>query len=192
MIATEWCEADPRGNRITTGTFVNGDQPTQYCTVHVPVEVCTESTAIPRYDGKASGVYHLVGEYCPEESIVTIGMVDHTRLYVDDSVVPRDNVYLKNSLLAMENGGLCDVHTTPPYDPTIFDPALPETYPPAGDPNFPDFNIDDPATWPPYEPEPTPEPDPEPGSTSEPSAPGETETNIGDEIADWFDRWWPF
>ena len=182
MIATEWCEADPRGGRITTGTFVNGDQPTQYCTVHVPVEVCTGSTALPRYDGKDSGVYHLAGEHCPEESIVTIGMVDHTRLYVDDSVVPRDDVYLYNNLLLMENGGLCDVHLTPPYDPTIFDPAIPETWPPVGDPTYPDFNIGDPATWPPYtpEPSPTPEPNPEP----EPS-PG-----IGNGLGSWFGDWW--
>ena len=184
MIATEWCEADPRGGRVTTGTFVNGDQPTQYCTVHVPVEVCTGSTALPRYDGKSSGVYHLAGSYCPEESIVTIGMLDHTRLYVDDSVVPRDDVYLYNNLLLMENGGLCDVHLTPPYDPTIFDPAIPETWPPAGDPNFPDFNIGDPATWPPYEPPVEPEPSPEP--TPEPDPDSNTEGGFGN----WFGDWW--
>lgn len=180
MIATEWCEADPRGGRVTAATFVSGDQPDQYCTAHIPVEVCTGSTAILRYDGKDSGVYHIAGEYCPEESVVTIGMLDHTRLYVDDSVVPRDDVYLYNNLLTMENGGLCDVHLTPPYDPSLFDPALPETWPPAGDPNYPDFNIEDPATWPPYEPPVVPEPSPEPSPDS----------NTGTGLSNWFGDWW--
>ena len=182
MLATEWCEADPRGGRVTSGTFVNGDQPTQYCTVHVPVEVCTGSAALLRYDGKESGVYHLAGEHCPEESVITIGMLDHTRLYVDDKVVPRDDVYLYQNLLLMENGGLCDVHLAP-YDPSIFDPLLPETYPPAGDPDYPDFNIADPTTWPNYEPpepEPTPEPEPEPTPESD------DETGQGN----WFTDWW--
>ena len=188
MIATEWCEADPRGGRITTGTFVNGDQPTQYCTVHVPVEVCTGSTALPRYDGNNSGVYHLAGEHCPEESIITIGMLNYTRLYVDDSVVPRDDVYFYSNLLLMENGGLCDVHLGPPYDPTTFDPARPETWPPVGDPNFPDFNINDPATWPPYglTPTPTPNPWPETGTESENSSDDDTENGSGN----WFTDWW--
>ena len=182
MIATEWCAADPRGGRITTGTFVNGDQPTQYCTVHIPVEVCTGSTAILRYDGKESGVYHLAGAYCPEESIVTIGMLDYERLYVDDSVVPRDDVYLYSSLLLMETGGLCDVHVAPPYDPTLFDPALPETWPPAGDPNYPDFNIADESTWPPYDPEPAPTVGTYPEPTPTP--------NTGNGLSNWFGDWW--
>ncbi len=182
LIATEWCAADPRGSRITTGTFVNGDQPTQYCTAHMPVEVCTASTALVRYDGKPSGVYHLAGSYCPEECIVTIGMLNHERLYVDDKVVPRDDVYLYNSLLKMDNGGLCDVHVAPPYDPTIFDPALPETWPPAGDPNFPDFDITDASTWPPFAPEPIPSLEPTPSPEPTPDA----ENGTGG----WFSDWW--
>ena len=185
MLATEWCEIDPRGKRVTSGTFVKGDQlDEKYCGVHVPVKVCTASTAIPRYDGKASGVYHLAGPYCPEESVITIGMLNHTRLYVDDSVVPRDDVYLYNSLLLMENGGLCDVHIAPPYDPSIFDPARPETWPPAGDPNYPDFNIANPGTWPPY----IPAPDPTPDYTPDPQ-PENTPDNGGG-TGNWFDDWW--
>ena len=217
MIATEWCEADPRGGRVTTGSFVNGDQPNQYCTVHVPVKVCTESTPIPRYDGKESGVYHLAGEYCPEESVITIGMLDHTRLYVDDTVVPRDNVYLQNTLLAMENGGVCDVHTTAPYDPTLFDPVLPETWPPAGHPDYPDFNIADEKTWPnyvpPYDPNlfdpdvpetwpPAGHPDyPDfniedeatwPVAEPEPSPEPDDPSGLGSGLSNWFNGWWPF
>ena len=181
MIATEWCEADPRGGRITKGTFVNGDQPTNYCTVHIPVEVCTASAAILRYDGKESGVYHLAGAHCPEEDIVTIGMLDHNRLYVDDSVVPRDDVYLYNSLLLLEDGGFCDVHI-PPYDPTLFDPARPETWPPAGDPNYPDFNIADESTWPSYYPGSVPTPGIVPEPTPAP--------NTGNGLSNWFGDWW--
>ena len=109
-------------------------------------------------------------------------MLDHERLYVDDSVVPRDDVYLYSSLLLMENGGLCDVHVAPPYDPTLFDPALPETWPPAGDPNYPDFNIADESTWPPYDPEPAPTAgtDPEPTPTPD----------TGNGLSNWFGDWW--
>ncbi len=190
MLATEWCEADPRGSRVTSGTFVNGDQlEEKYCDVHVPVKVCTGSTALLRYDGKASGVYHLAGPYCPEENVITIGMLNHTRLYVDDSVVPRDDVYLYNSLLAMENGGgQCDVHIAPPYDPSVFDPGRPETWPPVGDPNYPDFNISDPETWPPY----TPQPDPTPDNTPDPDPDPDPENtqDDGNGQSNWFEDWW--
>ena len=188
MIATEWCEADPRGGRVTLGSFVNGDEPTQYCTAHIPVEVCTESTAILRYDGKESGVYHLAGEYCPEDSVITIGMLDFTRLYVDDSVVPRDNVYLRNTLLAMENGGVCDVHTTAPYDPSLFDPMWPSTWPPAGDPDYPDFNILDETTWPNYVPPSEQKPSPDDEQTEE----GKDDDGRGNGLSNWFNNWWPF
>ena len=184
-LATQWCEIDPRGKRITNNTFVKGDEiGEEYCEVHVPVKVCTGSTALPRYDGKASGVYHLAGPYCPEESVITIGMLNHSRLYVDDSVVPRDDVYLYNSLLLMENGGLCDVHTAPPYDPTWFDPGNPGTWPPLGDPNYPDFNISNPETWPPY----NPLPDPTPGYGSDTDSESDSDTENG--TGSWFDDWW--
>lgn len=161
-IATDTCALDPRGGRTMKMTFVKGDQPVEYCTTHVAVEVCTESTAILGYDGNASGVYHLAGEYCPEESRKTIGLLDYDRLRVLGTVTARDDVYLKSYLdtlgvtddpsTTVENGGLCDVHTVAPYDPTLFDPSVPATWPPVGSTDYPDFNILDYTTWPNYVP----------------------------------------
>lgn len=161
MIATETCSADPRNNRTMKMSFVKGDQPVEYCTTHVAVEVCTESTAILRYDGKDSGVYHLAGEHCPEESRKVIGLLEHERIRVLDTVTTRDDVYLKSyldtlgitddPLTSVENGGLCDIHTKALYDPTLFDPNDYLTWP-FDNPDYPDFNIMDQTTWPNYVP----------------------------------------
>ena len=120
--------------------------------------------------------------------MITIGMLDFTRLYVDDSVVPRDNVYLRNTLLAMENGGVCDVHTTAPYDPSLFDPMWPSTWPPAGDPDYPDFNILDETTWPNYVPPSEQKPSPDDEQTEE----GKDDDGRGNGLSNWFNNWWPF
>lgn len=208
MIATEWCAADPRGGRVVEGTFVNGDQPKEYCTVHVPQEVCTESTHILNSDGSESQTYHAVGEYCPEESIITVGLLDYTRLRVNESIVTKDDAYLLSTLTSLENGGVCDVHTEAPYDPEAFDPDDPSTWP-TDDPNFnifdettypnyvppfdpnneatwptddPNFDITDETTWPE-----TIEPDTSP-------APDEEENEAEDEgglssIQNWFSGW---
>ena len=157
MIATEACAQDPRGDRVTTMTFVSGDQPKEYCTVHTTVEVCTESSPLLKSDGTESGVYHLAGEFCPEESRKTIGLLDYDRIRVTESVVARDDPYLKIVLDSLENGSLCDVHTEAPQVPEEFDPDNPSTWP-IDDPNFNPF---DPTTWPNYDPDAEPGHDPE-------------------------------
>lgn len=212
MIATDTCALDPRGGRTMKMSFVRGDQPVEYCTTHVAVDVCTESTAILRYDGKESGVYHLAGEYCPEESVKTIGLLDHTRVRVLDTVTARDDVYLKSYLetlgvtddpeTTVENAGLCDVHVTAPYDPTKFDPLLPSTWPSAAD--YPDFSILDRTTWPNYDPSAEPDEPEEPDTgndfpwSGEPDDGGddsEEDRDNGDNgtggfsIGDWFNSW---
>ncbi|MGN0967687.1 MAG: transglycosylase domain-containing protein [Oscillospiraceae bacterium] len=166
MIATEACALDPRGNRVTTMSFVSGDQPKEYCTVHTTVEVCTESSPILKYDGTESGVYHLAGEFCPEESVKTIGILDYERIRVNESVTARDDPYLKNTLEGMGNDGLCDIHTEAPQEPVEFDINDPSTWP-VDDPDFDPFN---PMTWPNY--------DPENGSGTEPDNPGSSDTPV--------------
>ena len=161
MIASEACYADPRGERTMKMTFVKGDQPLEYCTTHVAVEVCTESTVIPRYDGKDSGVYHLATDYCPETSVKVIGLLDHERIRVLDTVTTRDDVYLKSyletlgitddPLTTVVDAGLCDVHKTAPYDPSLFDPDDYTTWP-FNNPDYPNFSILDETTWPNYRP----------------------------------------
>jgi penicillin-binding protein 1A len=43
LLPTEACRNDPRGSRITTGTFLPEDAPTRRCDVHVEVDICDES-----------------------------------------------------------------------------------------------------------------------------------------------------
>lgn len=153
MIPTEWCEADPRGNRITTGTFIKGDEPTQFCTCHVEAKVCTDSSFFEDYREEETLMYHLACENCPEESVISIGILDHDRKRIGDQekheIVTRDDVYVLSYLEQMEEeeegSTLCDLHSTP------FDPEDPETWP---DPEkHPEFDIEDYTTWPTYDPE---------------------------------------
>ena len=180
MLATDYCKTDIRGNREISGSFIKGEEPTQFCTLHVPAEICTDSPILDA-NGEETGLYHLAGEYCPREgtegteaSVQTIGVLDYNRIRVTDSVVARDDQYLKSYLDA---AGTCTVHTqavvtpTPPPDFDINDPA---TWPT----DDPFFNPFDPTTWPGYEPsDPStdnPEPTPSPTTTPPPAEPTAT------------------
>lgn len=194
LIATEWCKADLRGNRVTSGRFIQGDQPKEYCTLHVELEICTESPILVEdEDGeeKESGMYHIACENCPEETRKVIGIVDYDRVRVDETVEARDDAYLLEFLEALEEeeegSSLCDVHNQP------FDPNDPETWPkddpdfdpedyttwPTYDPDdpgawWPGYDPDDPTTWPGYEPPVTEPDDPEP----EPGKPGDEDPEV--------------
>ena len=159
LLAGDACALDPRGSRTMTMSFVRGDQPTQYCTTHTTVEVCTESPILNASGEAVSGLYHLASEYCPEESVTTIGVLDYERERATESVVARDDAYLKS---AVESAGPCEVHTEATQEPEIppvtgFDPNDPATWP-TDDPNF---DPDDPETWPTQQPEPSPGIDPD-------------------------------
>ena len=154
MIPTEWCNADPRGDRIATGTFIRGDQPMQYCTVHVEAKVCTDSSFFTDEKDKDTKMYHLACENCPEESVISIGVLDHDRVRVGNEaeqkkIVTRDDVYVLSYLEMMEEEeegfSYCDFHGV------AFDPKDPETWP--DEEKHPDFDIDDYKTWPTYDPD---------------------------------------
>lgn len=160
MIATDACSADPRG-RITQGTFVKGDEPSQYCTVHTTIEVCGDSPILDA-DGAPTGLFHRVGPYCPAESIKSVAVVDYTREGAAAQATVRDQPYL----LASYSATLCTVHTTqapveslPPTSEGI-DPMDPSTWPDSSE--YPNFNPFDKTTWPGYTPEPEVTPPTEP------------------------------
>lgn len=190
MIATEWCALDARGSRVATGTYVSGDQPTQYCTVHVPMEFCKDSPVLDENGNPIAGLYHLAGEFCPEESIITIGVLDYQRERATESVVAQDDACLKSS---MENNGPCEVHTQAAQDPVEFDPNDSSTWP-WDDPNFDPF---DRTTWPNYDPDREPEdPDidlpapPEDGDEREDDPDDDSDVPPGPDEGsgwDWFD-----
>lgn len=146
MIPNDWCPLDARGSRVATGTYVSGDQPTQYCTFHVPMEFCKDSPVLDENGNPIAGLYHLASEFCPEESIITIGVLDYQRVRASESVVAQDDACLKSS---MENNGLCEVHTQAAQEPAEFDPNDSSTWP-WDDPSFDPF---DETTWPNYDPD---------------------------------------
>ena len=146
MIATEWCTLDARGPRVVEGSFISGDQPTQYCTVHVPQQICLDSPIL-NANGEPTGAYHASTENCPYERLTTVALLDYLRFRVKEDIVARDDAFLKSTLEALENAGACDVHNhaaEPEYDPSVFDPLNPITWPT----NDPDFDPSEPSTWP--------------------------------------------
>lgn len=107
LIPTEYCSQDARGSRARTGSYVSGDGPTEYCTLHVGVQVCRDDPILDE-NGDPTGQYHLAGEHCPEDSVMTIGVMDYTREDAAASVSVGDSRYLKSWLEAQ---GTCTVHT---------------------------------------------------------------------------------
>ncbi|MPM33983.1 hypothetical protein SDC9_80564 [bioreactor metagenome] len=143
MLPTEYCKNDPRGSRVATGQFIKGDEPTQYCTVHVPVEVCLDDPIL-KADGTETGMYRLKGDFCPTETLRFISVLDYVRNKVDPGVAIKDDMYMKSWLEAQ---GTCTVHTGVVVTPTPqpqFDINDPTTWP-TDDPGFDPL---DPTTWP--------------------------------------------
>ncbi|MCQ4772150.1 hypothetical protein NE579_17350, partial [Intestinimonas massiliensis] len=80
MKATEYCNKDIRavtgqGDRVVSVTLAAGDAPTEFCTYHVPITICSNSP-IKDAEGNSTGVFHLAGPYCPEESQMEVSVVD--------------------------------------------------------------------------------------------------------------------
>lgn len=158
MIATELCAQDVRGSRVATGVFFPGDQPTQTCTLHTAVQVCTADPILDEETGEPTGSYHLAGEFCPEDTVKTVSALDYVREGAAARAVTSDAGALLSTIEARE---VCRVHNEgwePPVSGGDFDPEDPSTWPV----DDPDFNINDPSTWPDREPaqsDPTPTPD---------------------------------
>ncbi|MCL2216075.1 MAG: transglycosylase domain-containing protein [Defluviitaleaceae bacterium] len=95
-LATEFCRADPRGNRARGEVFAAGLVPTQECRVHQQFTYC-----------EVSG--HMAGHFCPPDHVITrVGMIrawpiDHLTEYVRDRAheIP----------LAVREGRVCYIHT---------------------------------------------------------------------------------
>ena len=148
------CRNDPRGSRTITLTFVNGDVPTGFCDVHTEQEVCIDDPILDE-NGQPTGLYHLAGEFCPEESRQFISLLNYTREGVSASVAVTDNAYTVSHITAL---GTCTVHTTAqPEPPEVterpeIDPFDPSTWPgPEAFETLEDwsnFNPFDPSTWP--------------------------------------------
>ena len=166
-IATDFCRLDPRGGRTISDHVFAEDVPTEVCTIHTEESTVTVCKDDPILDGNGgeTGMYHLAGEFCPEESRMDVCYLNYDR-EVLGSARAGDSLYL---YAEATGAGMCTVHTEampedpllpPGYDPS--DPFSPPYYPPINpiDPNLPpDPNV------PPAEPDPT---NPSGGSDDDP------------------------
>ena len=154
------CDADLRGSRVKQFTFVKGDEPVEFCQCHVAVEICTDCF-IADAEGNVTEYNCLAGEYCPEESRLTVYMVDFQRELVTEPSEIADYYALKSFYDSFENP-YCTTHTgvynpftdpdSPYYDPN-YDPSDPNySYDPGTDPGtdtgdggweWPEFNWPD-------------------------------------------------
>lgn len=156
LLATEYCALDPRaeaGSRVISDTVFAEDAPTGYCTVHTEqttVTICLDDPVLDENE-KETGIYHLAGEFCPEESQKQVAYLNYDRQDVGGARTG-DSAYL---YVEAELAGPCTVHTE-------------ET---ADDPENPPFDITDPSTWPfnPFGPE---DPEGQPGGEDDPGAHG--------------------
>ena len=191
------CMLDPRGNRVQSVYFFKGDAPADFCDLHETREVCTAAAAAGgTEDGGAAqsgSTYYLATEFCPREgnaagvepTVKEIALLNLQRERVNGARVARDENYLWENV---ETAGSCTVHTEelkPPaeYDPSIFDPDDPSTYPPEGQEGYEDFDPLDPQTWPipPVQPTPDPEGPEDPGTVQPTPTPSDPEP--GGEVA---------
>ena len=121
--ATEYCSLDPRGSRVASDSLFQEDVPSEFCTVHTAesvVKVCLDCPIL-KEDGSETGMYHIAGPYCPEESIREMCLPDYSREDVGGAVA-RDEMYRKS---VVESYGPCTVHTEAPVEPPTEEPVDP-------------------------------------------------------------------
>lgn len=142
LAPSELCSLDARGSRVATGVYISGDQPTQTCTVHTELSVCTADPILDA-EGNPTGRYRVAGPNCPEETVTRIGVLNHVREGAAAMGNPADAGALLSSY---DREDTCHAHGAgwTPHPGGAFDPADPSTWP-TDDPNF---NIHDPNTWP--------------------------------------------
>ena len=155
QLATSACNVDLRGSRVGTFTFVEGTQPSGYCTCHTSVTVCTGGL-VYNEDGTASQAgYYLPCDLCPQETRVTMTLVDHDR--TGNEACMRVNIADQQYMLSnYQNLEVCPIHSV--FGPSGQDPGVIPSDP-ASDPNWGSTNPSDPGySEPPYSEPPYSEP----------------------------------
>lgn len=183
--ATPDCALDVRGSRAQTFRLFAADAPAGFCECHKPVEICVDSPILDS-SGVPSGRYHLAGEFCPEESVKTVTMVEYERELAKPGLAIGDADALLNWYeLLPEEFRYCDVHNTAePPEP----PEPPESPGPGPEPG-----TSEEPTWPPvesYEPFIPPIWEPTPTPTIEPWEPGVDPTLPSEDPYIPADDWW--
>ena len=123
-LATSMCTMDVRGNRTQTFTLLKADRPTQECTCHQAVTICTESPILDA-EGNKTGAYYLADEhFCPETCRKEVIMVDYSRVIATEEVVVKDFYALLSIYDGLEDP-FCQLHRPEEPDPSE-DPLLPD------------------------------------------------------------------
>jgi penicillin-binding protein 1A len=94
LLPTSACRADQRGSRVTTGTFLVGDEPTESCDVHTFVDVCTYAPI------SGTSAYQLAGSGISESFLESISVLDVTRGEASNHVSPKDETYTLSWLMS--------------------------------------------------------------------------------------------
>ena len=132
LLATEYCQMDPRGSRVSSETVHQDDLPTDVCTIHTAdgvVKLCKDSPIKDASDTE-TGMYHQIGEACPEESVWEVCLPNYERALLEN-VYANDEMY---TLRDVTSFGICDVHAF--IDVPDIDPNNPFPW-------FPDFDFGD-------------------------------------------------
>ncbi len=141
LLATDYCKLDPRGSRVASDRVFQESFPEGlYCGVHTEENLVRMCKDDPILNGKEeeTGLYHIAGPYCPEESIVEMCLPGYEREAVG-SASARDELYRRSTV---ESNGPCTIHTAPPVvEPPLTDPQQPVT---PWDPFFPSVDPVDP------------------------------------------------
>ena len=147
-LATPYCEMDPRGSRVATGSIFPESYPEgQNCPYHTEeslVTVCMDSPIL-KEDGGSTGLYHQAGEFCPQESRKEICLPNFGREQIG-SAVAGDADW---DFAVTSEAGPCTLHTSTwfPELPGFEDPVIPNFPLPGGtatDPVDPPTNFPDP------------------------------------------------
>ena len=96
--------------------------PQETCTIHTAenvVKVCKDCPILDA-EGLETGMYHIAGEFCPEESVVEMCLPNYEREPIGTAVA-QDDMYRKSEVELL---GPCTVHTEP-IAPPVEDPLFP-------------------------------------------------------------------
>ena len=124
LLPTPLCAADYRGSRVVSAEIQASGAPTEKCTCHTEVQVCTDP---------ATGDAHLAGDYCPEDTVTTRIMLtgrEHLENPHSGSIILAEDS--EAHLTYFSALGTCPIHD----ENYVPDPSLPEGEPLPGDPNY--------------------------------------------------------
>ena len=127
LLATEYCKLDPRGSRVAEDKIFAEDIPDGlYCTAHTEETVFNLCLDCPILDeaGAETGMYHIAGPYCPEESLMQVCLSGYERLPMGTTVA-NDDMYRKS---VIEAYGICSVHLEPAAGPDPWFPWWPDEW----------------------------------------------------------------